>query len=755
MSDAFDTEFLMPLYSNNRVFPRPWNDLPLPPNAFKNLEKFSESDLIKTLQTEYWWAGDFKVSTGPGLCSNFKAKWLPFAPESRQIESRVELTEYQVVRECLWVILGAQKSFIFVSYTDSEILTKNFCLYTRKPAALTHLTYGALDTFCTEIAESATSILQIKAFINFVLLSSSSIPLPFIRLAQFCERLVGDAFRVVSELEQVAKSADSIQLTLILLSIKWQVWFRRLSFISTLILQVCSPQLNTIYSGETSILLLNRIEELSRTISKCFPDPYLIDLIGEIFVSTTEAYLCHMMRGCSLNSTPFLKYNESMLSTDPSFWESGVTLIKSSVPNVLSSVIHDVFLGAKSFILLKAISSTFRNPKLLSAVEDSFNSSLSLNKERDSKEDIDGGVREFEYHDDSDVQEMVRFMESIVLDKPKCVLLTSPSKKSLGSPAKTVKRLSEDINNQASKISSHLVSSLLHGPLSESGTWLPAVSSFADDLNLTHAFENLSKIAFFRSGEWMYAFCEEVFSSHPSNRTESFLNKALREQAIVICGERSWLCGRLKLILAEKNISLKISVPWPLNIVISEEKVLLYQNTFKFLLELKQAKWALDNAKWTFGTGNPKLALLRSRYLYVINGIHTFIADHIEVAHMKFMGTLIGSDIRSSLNNLLTSFSTYLARVKDISLLSDSASQKMLNQTLRELFELCAKFQSPCEMDVEYFASEFSTRVGFLRTVLSEALQGSGYVRLEASYLLKTLEDSCRFNTGVITRLHL
>ncbi|VDO05694.1 unnamed protein product [Rodentolepis nana] len=754
MSDDFDTEFLTSLYSSSRIFPRPWNDLLLPPNVSKNLENFSESDLIKTLQTEYWWVGDFKVSTGPGLCSNFKSKWLPFAPESRQIESRVELTEYQVVRECLWVILGAQRSFIFVSYTDSEILTKNLCLYTRKPAALTHLTYGALDTFCTEIAESATSILQIRAFINFALLSSSSIPLPFIRLAQVCERLVGDAFRVVSELEQVAKSSVPIQLTLISLSIKWQVWFRRLSFISTLILQVCSPQLNTIFSGETSILLLNRIEELSRTISKCFPDPYLIDLIGEIFVSTTEAYLCHMMKGSSLNSTPFLRYNDSILSTDPNFWESGVTLIKSSVPNVLSSVIQDVFLGAKSFILLKAISSVFRNPKLLSAIEDNFTSSLISNKEGGSKPDTDCRVGEFEYHADSDVKEMISFLESIVLDKPKCSLLTSPSNKSTESPAKTVKRFSEDIRNHASKISSFLVSSLLHGPLSESGAFLSAVSSFADYLNLTHAFENLSKIAFFRSGEWMYAFCEEIFSSHSSNRTESFLNKALREQVIVICGERSWLCGRLNLILAESDITLHISIPWPLNIVISEENMLLYQNAFKFLFELKQAKWALDNAKWIFGTGNPKLALLRSRCLYVINGIHAFIADHIEVAHIEFMHTLMESDIRNSLDNLLTSFSTYLDRVKDISLLSDSVSQKMLNQTLRELFELCRAFQSPCEMDVDHLASEFSTRVGFLRTVLSEALQGIGCVRLEASYLLETLEDSCRFNTGVITRLH-
>ncbi|KAM3182112.1 hypothetical protein ACTXT7_013060 [Hymenolepis weldensis] len=753
MSDAFDTDSSTALYSNGRVFPRSWNDLPLSSSSFQYLENFNESDLIKTLQTEYWWVGDSKVSTGFDLCSNFKSKWLSFASKSRQIESRVELTEYQVVRECLWVLLGAQKSFLFISYTDNEILTKNICLYTRKPAALTHLTYGALDAFCTEIAESSTSILQIRAFINFVLLSRNSIPSPFIRLAQVCERLVGDAFRAISELEQDAKSAGSTQLTLISLSIKWQVWFRRVSFISVLILQVCSPQMNTILSGEMSILLLNRIEELSRTISKCFPDPYLIDLIGEVFISTTEAYLCNTMSGCSLNSTPFLKYNDRIPANDPSFWESGVTLIKSSVPNVLSPVIQNVFFGAKSLSLLKSFSSLFRNPKLLSAVEDHFNSPLSSDKGGNSKEDTDSGVGESGFHDDSDIQEMARFMESTVIDKPKYVLMF-PSKKSSEYPAKAVKCLREEMKNQALRISSHLVSSLLHGPLSESGTWLSTVSSFADDLNLTHAFENLSKIAFFRSGEWMYAFCEEIFTYHPDNRTESVLNKALREQAIAICGERSWVYGRLKLILAGNDISLKISIPWPLNIVISEENLVIYHNVFRFLFELKQAKWALDNAKWTLGSGNLKLALLRSRCLYVINGIHAFIADHIEVAHVEFMRTLTKSDIESSLDNLLAYFSTYLTRVKEISLLSENVSQKMLNQTLRELFELCGEFQFPSEVDVEYLASEFSTRVSFLRTVLSEALQGSGCVRMEASSLLRVLEDSCRFNTGVTTRFH-
>lgn len=162
----------------------------------------------------------------------------------------------------------------------------------------------------------------------------------------------------------------------------------------------------------------------------------------------------------------------------------------------------------------------------------------------------------------------------------------------------------------------------------------------------------------------------------------------------------------------------------------------------------------MDNSKWTLESGDHKLALLRSRCLYVINGIHAFIADHIEVAHTEFMTSLTRPDVKSNLDNLLECYSTYLTRVKEICLLADSVSQKMLNQTLVELFKLCEEFRSPADIDLECFASEFSTRVSFLRTVLSEALQGSGCVRTEAYSLLKILEESRKFNTGVITRLH-
>ncbi|KAM7537051.1 hypothetical protein Aperf_G00000061445 [Anoplocephala perfoliata] len=759
-SDVSDTEPVSKAGLDGIIFPRPWDNLPVcfPPSS--NIQPYEESALVKKLQTEYWWVGYPKVTTGPDPNSNFKIRWLPFASQSRQCESRIELTEYQVVRECLWTLLGAGKSFLFVSYTNNEFLTKNLCLYTRKPASLTHLTYGALDAFCTEIADCATCILQIKAFENFVLLSGCPTLSPFSRLAQICERLRRDAFCTISDLEQEAKSPSSSRLTLISLSTKWRIWSRRLSFMSALILQVCSPQLNTIFSGKTSILLLNRLEELSRTISSSFPDPYLVNLIGEVFVTATEAYLSNIMCGSNFGNTPFLLYNDEIPPTHPQFWQFGITLINSSVPNVLSSVIYEIFIGAKSLHLLKAISSAFRNQQLLSIIGSSSTPLSHLRKDDYSKDD---GVRELEAYDDPDIRDMVEFMESAILNKPGHVLLESPSrKKQTPFPEKAVKCLREETKQRASRISLHLVSYLLRGPLAPPGTWLSAVSSFADFLNLIHAFDSLAAVAFFRSGEWMYAFCEEVFSLQLCNRTESALNKALRDQVTAICGEKSWLCERLHLTLGEDSGSqstfhdliLKINIPWPLNIIISESNLAIYQNVFKFLFVLKHAKWTLDKAKWTLETGNHKLAVLRSRCLYVINGLHAFIVDHIETAHLEFTSSLAKPHVCTCLDNLLTCLGAYLIRVNEICLLSENVSQKMINQTLRELFDLCAKFQFPSDINVQYLSSEFSTRVGFLRTVLSEALQGSGNVRMEATSLLKMLENSCQFNLGVETRLH-
>ncbi|VDM34923.1 unnamed protein product [Hydatigera taeniaeformis] len=759
MSDMSGTGAVASLDFAVVTFPCSWSSLPLALPTTLELEDFDEFSLRKQVQTEYWWVRETNVKTGSDANSNFKNTWLS-ASGNEQRESRIELSEYQVVRECLWTLLGAGKGFLFSYCTDCEFLVRNMCLYVRKPACLTHLTYGALDAFCVEIAKYCTCVLQLRAFTDFVLTVSGTASLPFTRLAESCARLTQDTHRIIASLEEAAKMPSTSPLTLVSLFDRLQPWFRRLSFISALVLQVCSPNLTTIMSDATSILLLNRLGELSSTLSCSHSDPYLVDLINDAYISVTEAYFSDLLSksGNCRFTAPFLRRNLDFSPMHPMFWELGITLIANSVPNVLLPIINDIFVGVKSQTLLQAIASTFGIPRIVGI----YKPTTPLNIRRanvgmDSPPELDP-------LDDPELHELAKLMHLISLREPSNNLLLPVLRKREKSPSCTIRHLIESMQRLSKGISSQLCSFFLKGPSVLTGELKDDLVS--DGFHLPHFLAFLADVAFFRNGDRMNAFCQSLFLLRPAKQTEAEVDNLLKEQLTLVCDERSWVHKQLRIgivnksdatedsILLERTIVLRlqIDVPWPLNIVLTEKNLRVYQQVFNFLLALKHAKWTLDRARWTQTASTHKLNILRSRFLFVINGLHAFISDNIEAVHVKFIRELIQPQDHCSLDTLMTNFTQYLRRISQLCLLEDCASQQILNRALRGLFELCLHFQLP-DVTESQLAGEFSTRVAFLRTMLAEAMESSGRME-KATPFLHVLELAHRFNTDMQTRLH-
>ncbi|KAL5109687.1 Gamma-tubulin complex component 5 [Taenia crassiceps] len=676
-------------------------------------------------------------------------------------ESRIELSEYQIVRECLWALLGARKGYLFTYCTDCEVLVRNVCLYVRKPACLTHLTYGALDAFCVEIAKYCTCVLQIRAFTDFVLLTrSGAVPLLFTRLAESCARLTWDTSKTIASLEKVARMPGKLPLTLVSLINKLQPWFRRLSFVAALVLQVCSPQLNAVMSDTTSILLLNRLEELSCTLPHNTSDPYLVDLINDAYVFGTEAYLSDLLNksGSRVFTAPFLRRNFDFPPTHPMFWGLGITLDKNSVPNVLYPIVDDIFVGVKSQTLLQTIASTLRVPRVSKICKPTTSPSIQSPNVR-----MDSALK-LNPLDDPELHELANLIHSIALKNSGNTLLLPPTRKWEGSPSCAIRRLIEGVRLLSKRFSAQLCSLLLRGPVILKNRFEDDLMS--NDFHLTHAFTCLADVALFRAGDRMNTFCQSLFLLRPAERTETEVNNLLREQLILICGEKSWIYKQICIGLDDEShtmgdkvmqarasaLRLLIDVPWPLNIVLTEKNLGAYQQVFEFLLALKHAKWALDGVGWARSAANHKLSILRSRFLFVINGLHAFIADNIEATHVRFMREVKRLQNDCNLDILMASFTQYLTRISQLCLLENCASQQILNRALRGLFELCLHFRLSGVIE-SHLAGEFSTRVAFLRTVLAEAMQDSGRTE-KVTPFLHVLELAHHFNTNMQTRLH-
>ena len=147
-----------------------------------------------------------------------------------------------------------------------------------------------------------------------------------------------------------------------------------------------------------------------------------------------------------------------------------------------------------------------------------------------------------------------------------------------------------------------------------------------------------------------------------------------------------------------------------------------------------------------------KVSILRSRFLFVINGLHAFIVDHIEASYAKFMEDLTQMTSGCDLDSLLASFTHHLKRISQLCLLEDCTSQQIMGQALSGLFELCLEFQLP-NVSTECLAGEFSTRVAFLRMVVSEAMQDRGQ-RQNSTPIFQILQSAHHYNTNMQTRLH-
>uniref|UniRef100_A0A5K3FES5 Gamma-tubulin complex component n=1 Tax=Mesocestoides corti TaxID=53468 RepID=A0A5K3FES5_MESCO len=597
MSDTSDREATSSITLGRKVLPCPWNEVPSTTPIHSELENLDESSLAQQLQTEYWWVNKTRVKVGPDVNSRFKEIWLS-SSSAQKHESRIDLSEYQVVRECLWVLLGAEKSFLFTCYTDSEILTKNVCLYFRHPACLTHLTYGALDSFLYSIAKYSTCVLQIRAFTEFVLLSPvGTVSLPFTRLAESCSRLKDDFYRVIASIERDARLPQVPPVSLINLANRLKSWFRRLAFMASLLLQVCSPQLCAIKSHNTPVLLLNRLEELSCTFRHCLSDPYMVNLISNVHISTTDAYLSDMMsepelRNC-LSAIPFVKFSSSISPSHPMFWQCGISLSIDNVPNILRPVVNDIVIGVKSLALLKAIASTFGNAELLATFK---SRPLSKKSEKIPVEpEPSSSLLSF---DDPELCELVKDMQMSSFTKGDTTC-ASVSKETDDLPHRTLRCLREEMKVILQKASAHLCSCLLKGPLIAVGQL--ATEKRDDEFTLIYALNHIADVALFRAGDRMYEFCRGLFSSCTDDQFDLDINRLLKSQLGLICGENSWMYERICIVACAEasreflrggpcgcdvinSLTLQIEIPWPLNVVLTEQGLDIYNRVFKFLL---------------------------------------------------------------------------------------------------------------------------------------------------------------------------
>uniref|UniRef100_A0A0X3NPI0 Gamma-tubulin complex component n=1 Tax=Schistocephalus solidus TaxID=70667 RepID=A0A0X3NPI0_SCHSO len=759
--------------------------------------------LHEQLQREYWKSQGAPPEVGNDASSRLKNVLLNCTHEE---DKRVEITEYQAMRECLWVLVGAYEGFLFRSVTDSKVLEKNRCVPTQA-ASLSHLSLRAFDSFLFDIAQYATDGLQIRVFLDYLIVSEAAteqaFPPSFRLLADLLSNLLSDFQTAVATLERELRQGELRTLMCLLLGLK--PWPLRLHLVARLLLQTVPSQLTTLHYDSSATLFLNTVDEVSCSRICCLGDVYLENLFSNLFVQSLNHFLLpifslgvgqrfsegsHLMpilRICSTDCRSVEFWRRESSPTDPD--------LRSVLPKALWPVSWELFICLKSICFLHQIGSSFVNTSLLEKMH-SFNiptlPSLSISADELLCPPERQCILETPLISLMDLE--MRYLLNNCISSSSSPQMPKPyhcRRFNDSNPAAFFykKQIQHHIRAHKHQVSYLLVNLLLVG----------SPDPMRPYLNLSCLINLLGNVCLFASGDCMDDFCRGLFrlspllkSSHEVDELffSSFQPAAMPSTSLENDGCDSWI-ALLPLVhfsivqvkdatpscnsfLDKFNrISLGLDIPWPLSVVVQSEQIGVYAGVFKFILMIKWALWVLVHRCHFARSDTPLSAvfhhralMVRMRMLFVANGLHAFVLNHVEAARNAFLREWHLTDsadcghLDGDFSALLSSHASFVQKLSELCLLTESSL--LLRKAVLGLLEIisglegifCAHKDTVelLNLNLNRLIEDFSTHVTLLNSMITRTMHTNQSVSLMP--LQTVFSEASFFNTNVETRLH-
>ncbi|XP_071495124.1 gamma-tubulin complex component 5-like [Diadema antillarum] len=228
-------------------------------------------------------------------------------------------------------------------------------------------------------------------------------------------------------------------------------------------------------------------------------------------------------------------------------------------------------------------------------------------------------------------------------------------------------------------------------------------------------------------------------------------------------------------IRALESLTLHYKVPWPIDIIINRHSFEVYNQVFRFLLQVKRAQYclqqvrfqdlamsmrdnSLDHSGMNFGDGRTtsalhrglqgddelreklplihRLHLLRFRLMHFVNAVHNYLMTRILYSTgLEFTAAV---EEATDLDQILGAHRGYLAKVSERCLLHHKvafvreAVAKVLNMAIRFQTKWDAGLQAISEDSIAKMEEEFSNCNEFLSTLLANIIRRGTFPHLEA-----------------------
>ncbi|OON23575.1 kinase domain protein [Opisthorchis viverrini] len=662
------------------TFPRHWDTLPIQHVTTTGIShKFSDAFASLHLQAEYWWR-----KTKPAY-DGFKTQWLKhFGLE----DDRHELTEYQLVREILWVLLGARSSFIFcVFYHPHKLFANRFSPASR--VSLANMAYPTLDSLLILFGRFASLTLLLRTFVQFIENTAASLHPCLVAFGTCLGDYLGEFDQVLQTLETEARGPETFTLTT--LYFKLLLWDRRTDILANLVSRLTAGHTSSLQEANVHIRLLNLLYYVANTFGDCSSDVSFLDTLNTFFFRTFLPFMyttVQLLSGCAsmleYSHSLFPNAKDSCAVTDPDFCQRAFfgeptainSLISSNgdqVPEIFHSVLDELLSGLKSLCILTALAAGASQSSVLGPIvlktEDIFVHLTAPVVQPQKSHATNGRI----IHNDDHIASVKSWVEPDILSlrqelidsvRTPVAQETRPGHTSFSEFTRNndhlnllQKNLKRFIVERSRTLNQHLMRMLLE----------PSPVQFGSHRSLGTALAAVGAVYLFGTGDRVNDFSRQLFShifnSEPWYRDLVGLTLRLRSQfethlvpkflyreismftfASISQSDLGGSTAVEQTLRCFSLVHLTYCTTWPVNIVLTESNLTTYNSIFTFMLKIKYAKWSLETLRFPqldyLSSIDPdtyhRMLLLRLNMLYIFTGLHDFLMHRIEALRVKF-----------------------------------------------------------------------------------------------------------------------
>ncbi|GBM74814.1 Gamma-tubulin complex component 5 [Araneus ventricosus] len=745
-----------------------------------------------------YWAPKYQKSYGSCphnlLTMNFTKIWNDHVVNQNLfslIEKKSVLHERNVVKEILWMLCGAKE--LFIAHWDG----RKYVPYSQ--IHLTNLTSNTLYITLNEFCYYATKQTLLRDFLYKDLLDTS----------QHCRTYQAYAQSLLEDLQKIQNSVSSFDeklrkgneiFTLLSLKLKMQPLFNEIDLLYNIHMEVTASVRDVQEPLLKACTVLNILWKLLYHSSLLEKTSLSLKIVLKIFLKTCKPYFTFLEELMILGSfkdpyEEFLVKREDKQPTDETFWESGYSL--RSLPRdlqeefFLKSFVTDILCAGKSLEILHMINflhnkEPFQSHVVKGAMYSKFihilcklickdkptlqlkaDDSLTKLEKLEPREPV---LEETIFHLSSS---FTKFFQPSVNPAHRCVSPRIPEclyPKQLEDTLRILEHLEPTCLTLLSSSIMKALSTCMEF------AYYPVchrlIKSLKNDHCIIAHLNVMQKYFLMEAGDLMYSFYSEIFRKifYKESWTDgSFLYSALKN-AIFVDKENS---EKLHIFLDVENrdinfrqsltrlSALKISYEanWPESIMLGPKIQSEYCQIFSFLLQIKCAKYLLDNLYCTslyeiepqaethlrkalLKTKFPReqkihgMYILRMRLMFFVNGLHTYIMARILHSFgLEFLEILENC---RTVDEMIAAHARYLKSLQERCLLDRRIS--FLKEQIVHVLHLCHTFQEMWMKGIDQIWLEelqeleerFSKYSNFLLCCFNTPLRRGTYVHVES-----------------------